>query len=337
MHGLAGMVLASCQPQRPDMTEAQHRESRAIWWASVIAAELPDIDIIMMPTGPMAHLQYHRGLMHSLFMAPVLALGVAVLLGLLFKKRPAAGTSLADGHVAGIRHSRLFLWALLGVVGGHLFLDWITSFGVRFLLPFNNTWFASDWTAEVELGMLIPPLLALLVSLWRPALRVRLLRLAGVVMVATLAYRGVSHTLLQHAVAHAYHVPAQAVTLEPVIYQETEWEYVVAEPATYRLGRIGLDADLVERAALPRLHPQESPVLAAAVATPPGRMIWHFARNPVLSAAIIPGGYDVVVSDLRGGYAFNFDLRLDAKEHLTSVRRDYRHTYMQAPASLASR
>lgn len=317
MHGLMGLVVASCQPQQTNPTDEQRKQSRAIWWATFIGAEAPDLDIVMMPTGPLGHLTYHRGTLHSLALAPILAALIALIVGRIFP---------------GTNRVKLFTWALVGGLVGHLFMDWMTSYGLRFMLPFSNRWYSIDWAAEVELGMMIPPLLAIAVGFWWPRLRGPLLRVAGVIIVAVIAYRGVAHSVLQQTVARAYGVPVQSVTLEPVIYQETTWEYVVTDPTLYHLGRIALNGAMVERGTLARVEPAANPVISAALATPAGKIIWQFARNPVVSAAATPKGYDVVVSDLRGGYNFNFDLQLDPNKHLTGVRRDYRHGFVQAPA-----
>jgi inner membrane protein len=315
MHALTGAVLASYQARPRAGADSTHR---SYWWAAILGAEAPDLDIVLMPTGPLAHLHHHRGLMHSVFMAPVLALGIALILRRFFPRASFA---------------RLLGWTLVGCLVGHLFLDWITSFGTRLLLPFDNTWFAGDWVAEVEPMLLLPPLLAALVGLRRPRLGVTLLRWAGVLMLGVLAYRGAAHALLQHTVAQAYRVPVQAVTLEPVIYKTADWEYVVARPDRFELGRIHLSGQHEERAVLARRRPEHDPVLRAATESPPGRMIMHFARNPLLSWQPAPAGYTVFISDLRGGHAFNFEIHLDHDRRLRRARRDYRHGVLLATTS----
>src|SRR5262245_47153862 len=43
---------------------------RALVWGA-IGAMLPDVDIVMSPTGPMGEWLYHRGLTHAIWLAPL--------------------------------------------------------------------------------------------------------------------------------------------------------------------------------------------------------------------------------------------------------------------------
>ncbi|HWG38144.1 MAG TPA: metal-dependent hydrolase [Terriglobales bacterium] len=101
--------------------------------AAVIAANLPDLDVVYSWPG-IRYLEYHRGLLHSVWMLPVWAVLVALGLRWVARRR-------------GVEVPALWLGFALGVVcvGSHLLLDWSNAYGVRLLAPFNERWFALDW------------------------------------------------------------------------------------------------------------------------------------------------------------------------------------------------
>jgi len=111
----------------------------------VIAANLPDIDIVSWAGGTLTYLEVHRGIAHSLIAAPVWAL----ILILLFRSR----------------NWQSYLACLAGVLS-HLLLDWTNVYGIRLLLPFSDRWLHLDITDIVDPWIL----LALLLAVAAPAL-----------------------------------------------------------------------------------------------------------------------------------------------------------------------
>ncbi len=105
----------------------------------VIAANLPDIDIVSWVGGTLTYLEVHRGIAHSLIAAPVLAL----ILALLFRDRTWQS-----------------YLACLGGVFSHLLLDWTNIYGIRLLLPFSGRWLRLDITDVVDPWILLVFLLA---------------------------------------------------------------------------------------------------------------------------------------------------------------------------------
>jgi inner membrane protein len=86
------------------------------------AATIPDVDIAAGWLNPEYFLLYHRGLTHSLFALPFLALLLAWT-----ARRLGAEVPLKAG----------FLAAGLGLAG-HLFLDVVTAFGTQLFAPFSD-------------------------------------------------------------------------------------------------------------------------------------------------------------------------------------------------------
>lgn len=124
-HSLVGLMMA--------------RVSGKNAWMMVVAANLPDIDIVSWAGGTLTYLEYHRGIFHSLAAAPLLALVPM----LLFRSRSWSS----------------YLACLAGVLS-HLLLDWTNVYGIRLLLPFSSRWLHLDMTDVVDPWILLVFLLA---------------------------------------------------------------------------------------------------------------------------------------------------------------------------------
>jgi inner membrane protein len=102
----------------------------------LIAANIPDIDVVAAAGGPLNYLLYHRNLTHSIAMMPVMALASVAIVRLVWRKP--------------INWAWAFFAALIAV-GSHLVLDWTNVYGIRLLLPFSGRWLRADTTAVVDL------------------------------------------------------------------------------------------------------------------------------------------------------------------------------------------
>lgn len=122
----------------------------------VLAANAPDIDILAAFGGSLNYFVNHRGITHSIAMAPLMALlPVLIVCGF---SRSWRGWKAA------------YVLSLIGVAS-HLLLDWTNAYGVRLLLPFSSQWLHADLSNIVDLwiwGVLLVaslgPLLGRLVS-----------------------------------------------------------------------------------------------------------------------------------------------------------------------------
>ena len=123
-HTLVGAALAEAGLKR--------RSPRA-YATLLIGANLPDLDAVAMFTGNA--LGFRRGITHGL---PALLLLPLVLTGMMIlwdRWRPGR-----DGPVVPMR--------LLGVaalaIATHPFLDWLNTYGMRWLMPLEGQWFYGD-------------------------------------------------------------------------------------------------------------------------------------------------------------------------------------------------
>jgi inner membrane protein len=148
----------------------------------LIAANLPDADIITLVSGPYVYLEQHRGVSHSL--VGTLALGL-LLPAVVFAVERLVAT--LRGREPRARFKGLLISSLL-VMASHPLLDWTNSYGVRPLLPWDGTWVYGD------LVFIIDPWLWLLLggacflSASQTRLRVAAWAALGLLMTAALLF-----------------------------------------------------------------------------------------------------------------------------------------------------
>jgi inner membrane protein len=119
-HSLTGLALA-----RSGMDRLTPRASLVL----LLAANVPDLDIVAALSGPHVYLDHHRGITHSLLALPFVAA-----LPLLFTWRLTWGAYLASAA---------------GVLS-HLMMDWTNLYGVRLLTPLSERWFRLDIVSVVD-------------------------------------------------------------------------------------------------------------------------------------------------------------------------------------------
>jgi inner membrane protein len=112
----------------------------------LVAANVPDIDIVTAGNGSLAYLHYHRHLTHSLLALPVMAIFSVAIVRLVARKP--------------VRWLGAFLAALIGVAS-HLLLDLTNTYGVRLFLPFSANWVRFDIVNVFDLWIWAALLLAL--------------------------------------------------------------------------------------------------------------------------------------------------------------------------------
>lgn len=147
-HGLAGALIGRALPGTgdPDL-DAQLGRREAL--AGFLAAMLPDADALPNPLSAEFYIEHHRHLSHSFVLLPVWA----VALGLLFSLRLPLGSGEASSAARRTARIRLVIVSALGLAS-HILLDWVTSWGTRFLAPLSERAFALDWLFIVDLFLL---------------------------------------------------------------------------------------------------------------------------------------------------------------------------------------
>ncbi|HUD21584.1 MAG TPA: metal-dependent hydrolase [Acidobacteriaceae bacterium] len=210
--------------------------------AMTLAAEAPDLDVLWSANGPVAALQHHRGITHTLIGLPFDGLIVlsAVWLVHLWRVRRARaevnkpGTDASDADTSGSRDSVIarpltvapVRWGLLyGFVLiallSHLLLDWTNNYGLRPFFPFNAHWYAASICfifepvlfAVLLMALIAPALFALIggeVGARRETFRGRGWAIFALfAMVALWGWRAVEHNAAVQLASTASYGPAE--------------------------------------------------------------------------------------------------------------------------------
>jgi len=121
----------------------------------VVAAELPDVDILLELAGPVFGFQHHRGFTHTFLGVPLDAL-VAVLLVFVWQKlRRRWRTSKTQPNPPPTpRWGLLYGYACLGALS-HLLLDFTNQYGLRPFMPFSYRWYHWDIVSIIEPVMML--------------------------------------------------------------------------------------------------------------------------------------------------------------------------------------
>ena len=135
----------------------------------IVAANVPDLDIVSGFAGRASYLDWHRAHTHAFAFVPLMAL-----LPLLLARWSLAWPQWTERIVGGISGPwiwwKAWLAACIGVAS-HLLLDWTNNYGIRLGLPFEDAWHRLDllfvldpWMWTLLLFGVIAPFLSRLVS-----------------------------------------------------------------------------------------------------------------------------------------------------------------------------
>jgi inner membrane protein len=269
-HTMFGAALAST---------GLERKTRFGCATLILGANLPDVDVISYAWGETAALEFRRGITHgvlALIVLPFLLAGVMMVVGRL--SRRGSARSAAD-----------FRWLLalsaISVVS-HSTLDVLNVYGVRWLMPFDGTWFYGDVLYIADPWMWAILAVALITARWRRnriAPRV-LARPACVGLLAALAYviamaagESVSRRVVEASLSDA-EIPR--LMIAPVPVDPFLRTVVIDGKYAYRLGVVKLlplpHFFLDER----RIPKGEGAAARLAAATDAGRIFLRWARFP---------------------------------------------------------
>ena len=248
------------------------------------AANLPDIDTIVLLTGDPGAVILRRSFGHSLFLLP---LWIAALTWLFKKKYD--DMDARD------------LAAIIALsCAGHLFFDLINSFGVQLFWPFSlmRPELAMIFIIDLTLaGFLAAPHLVRLKASWRPGLS----QACRTALVAVMFYLAMAFSARQMALTllanetggagfqYAFPEPLGAHRWRGVVKGEDNWQVYLVDVSR---------RTVTPSAAVP--SDEWSPPSRAAQETPFGRRLMTFFKAPVWTVTPKPeGGSTVAVHDLR--------------------------------------
>ncbi len=271
----------------------------------LLAANIPDIDVVSSAGGTLNYLAYHRHLTHSLLLMPVMALAAVVVVRLV-GRRPVCWTGA-------------FFAALIGVAS-HLALDWTNVYGIRLLLPVSSQWLRADTTGVVDLWIwavlalgIAGPFLARLVgseiSSGAPKERHHGRGFAWFALWVVLLYdcgRGVLHARAVASLAARMcdgSVPLRVAAM-PDAVNPFKWRGIVETPGSYVIQDLNVALDPGSARGAVFHKPDPEPAIDAARRTATFQEFLRFSAYPLWRVTPYPAmenGKLVEAFDLRFG------------------------------------
>ena len=215
----------------------------------IIAANLPDIDAVTVLMGT-EHLAMRRGLTHGPIAMVVLPIALTALMLLYNRFRPSKDP---------IRPFRLLVLAFIGTLS-HPALDWLNVYGVRFLEPFTDRWFAGDTLFIIDLWVWAMLLFGFTISRrWEKRGSRRYTVPAGIAFALISIYvafngylTGMAERTSRELVGKQYRLEPQAVVAAPVPIEFWRREIFWRGGNLYGSGRYGaIDGVLLTGGAQP--------------------------------------------------------------------------------------
>lgn len=224
-HIMSGALLA--RATAPTTPRADQLPVRTRVLAGALASAFPDADFFWRFLDPLAYLVYHRAWLNSVVLWPFWALLLALLFSALWRRRYGW---------------RAFAGVCFIVIGLHIFMDFITSFGSMIFSPISYARLAWSTTFIID-----PYLTAIVASGLLGSLLWRASRKPALSAVAVLAcYVGAQAVLHERALAIAKHYGdrhgMQAATIHalPQPFSPFNWMLVIARDDRYHLAYVSL-------------------------------------------------------------------------------------------------
>ena len=167
------------------------RAGRGATAALVIASNAPDIDALSLVRGTSTYMHWHRGPTHGPLGVVGLGLASAAIAWAWERLRTDDRRRPTDAAEAA-PFLTLAAVAMLGVAL-HILMDLPTSYGIRWLSPFDWRWFAFDWMPIVDIYLLVALAAGLFFGRQSPEARRRNAAIVFMVMAANYGLRGVAH------------------------------------------------------------------------------------------------------------------------------------------------
>lgn len=316
-------------------------------WVAAVTADLPDLDVafpmlVALAGGDPEALPrwlLHRGLTHSLFMAPVLALLAASLWWLARRAilRPRHGDPWDLSAPPGPGFARLFWVAFLAALT-HPLLDYCTSYGTQLLSPFSSRRFAADAIGIIDPFFTLLLALTLstcwLVRRFRPGGRApERVALCGLALL--IAYLGAGRGLHDRAVDKALAVVGNEAVVSaeayPAVGSIFMWRAVVETQTRWHVMRVHFlaPAERQVRAAAPVEKPLKDRWHALALAVPQAAEFAWFSDRPMRWESRLRNGLHVVTfHDMRYAWPldgvdglWSFEVALDDEGNVREARK----------------
>ncbi len=280
-HGLSGLIISKAG--------FYQRAGKIATVVLLISALLPDIDHIPLRfLGPLAYLQYHRGITHSLFGAP--------LLGLLF-----AGIVyyfIKSSRVLGFK--KLFLFSIIGIFT-HIFLDLITSYGTQIFAPFSSKRYSLDLIFIIDFYLTSIILIPLLVFSFKKKKNKFLPILSIVIFLSYISMTFINKTIAINKgeeIAKSEGIHIKRIEAIPLPLSPFKWSIFVEDSKRFHQININL-LDRNNRIQIFEKRPLQADIVNIVEELDIVKTYLWFARFPVVTVKKEVNDYLVEYFDLR--------------------------------------
>jgi inner membrane protein len=277
-HTLVGAALA----------EAGLKRRTALGAATLmIGANFPDIDVVAVPLG--VGIEVRRGVTHgflALAVLPFVLAGIMWLWDTQVRRRRERDVAPADFR-------QLVTLAALSIAT-HPTLDFMNTYGMRWLMPFVDKWYYADGLFIIDFWVLVMLAVGILWSR-----RAKHTRPAGVALVAVAAY--MTAMLVVTGIGRvrvASEFPGRRFMVEPNGIVPWRRDVLVEQDAWYQFGTYRLLGGLwMAPHGLPK--GDQDPAIAQARRVPEARAFLRWARFPMYNVTRMNGATVVWISDAR--------------------------------------
>ncbi len=263
----------------------------------MIGANFPDIDIIAVPLGRAT--EFRRGWTHGLLALVVLPFVLTGLMMLWNRYKRREGEKAIPREL--LLLSTISIWT-------HPTLDWMNSYGLRWLMPFDGTWFYGDSLFIVDPYLLIMLGAGVwlsrrreqsgLPSPWKPG-RIAV-GLAGVYIATMLVFQNVAERVAIRDVAGTGRARENlVVTASPA--NPFQWRVHADDGARYFTGSIGMRSQRLAWEPESLDKGADHIAVATAVRNPAARPFLDWARLPFYRVLTSEAGVFVRITDARYG------------------------------------
>lgn len=256
---------------------------------AIVASNLPDIDAFTLFADSAIYLEHHRGITHSVFAIPFMA---AFLAGLIYR---------LSFHSRGGRGNFRGLFGICFIVMmTHPLLDYLTPYGMRPFLPFEDAWIYGDTLFIVDPTLDAILLLGVIGTYWLPRHRT----VCGVVtLLAIVLYVGARVELRSRARVHLAEfvrtIPETTQTaILPQMLSPFRWTGIVESDT--KLWKLPVDTGTGPGQAILEIEKMPYSVRTRRAAqAPTAAALLGFARFPFMLEQKLEDGYRVYFVDFR--------------------------------------
>ena len=281
---------------------------------AMLAANMPDVDVVSWFEGRARYLDVHRGYTHAWALVPLLAL-LPVLVARWSFSWPLWLRRLVGGDQAGWSWWKAWLASCVGVAS-HLLLDWTNNYGIRFGMPFDASWHRLDllfvidpWVWLLLLFGVAAPFLSRLVSSEIGARRTSGGGVAWFVLILLCGYVGGRQLLHERALgmleSRVYEGQnPRRVAAFPVFGNPLRWRVLAEVSNGYWISELNVLRELDPAEGRVYYQAEESPMINMARATTDFQAFLRFNQYPlwrVIPLAGPEGSARVELLDLRFG------------------------------------